>query len=100
MKFFLDPQNIIVMLAFAGGLASILAITLPFLQRDQRAVRLKAVSRRREELSQQQREQMAQDRARRRPQSQAHVNLTKALLGRFKLENLTSNLFVGNSSNS
>ena len=78
------------MLAFSGGLASILAITLPFLQRDQRAVRLKAVSRRREELSQQH-EQMAQDRARRRPQLQAHVNLTKALLGRFKLENLTSN---------
>ncbi len=90
MSFFLDPQNIIVMLAFAGGFASILAITLPFLQRDQRAARLKVVARRREELGQQQREQMAQERARRRPQSQAHVNLMKALLGKFKLENLTN----------
>ena len=67
LKFF-DPQTIIVILAFAGGFASILAITLPFLQRDQRAARLKVVARRREELSQQQREQMVEERARRRPQ--------------------------------
>ena len=89
LKFF-DPQTIIVILAFAGGFASILAITLPFLQRDQRAARLKVVARRREELSQQQRELMVEERARRRPQSQAHVNLTKALLSKFNLENLTS----------
>ena len=89
LKFF-DPQTIIVILAFAGGFTSILAITLPFLQRDQRAARLKVVARRREELSQQQRELMVEERARRRPQSQAHVNLTKALLSKFNLENLTS----------
>lgn len=89
LKFF-DPQTIIVILAFAGGFASILAITLPFLQRDQRAARLKVVAQRREELSQHQRELMVQERARRRPQSQAHVNLTKALLSKFNLQNLTS----------
>ncbi len=90
MSFFLDPQILIVMLAFAGSFASILAFTLPFLQRDQRAARLKVVAERREELSQQQREKMAQERTRRWPQSQAHVTLMKALLGRLKLENLTS----------
>jgi tight adherence protein C len=89
MTFFLDPQNLVLILAFAGSFAIILAITLPFLQRDQRAARLKIVTRRREELSQQQRERVAQERAPRR-QSQAHLNLMKALLGRLNLENLTS----------
>ena len=89
MAFFLNPQNLILTLAFAGSFAAILAITLPFLQRDQRAARLKIVTRRREELSQQQRERVAQESTRRR-RPQAHVNLMKALLGRLNLENLTS----------
>ncbi len=90
MLFLFEPQNLVLMLAFAGSFATVLAIALPFMQRDQRAARLKIVTRRREELSQQQREQEAQVRARRRPQTQVHVNLMKALLGRLKLENLTS----------
>jgi tight adherence protein C len=79
-------ENLIVMLAFVGGFASILAMIVPFLRRDPRAARLKAVAKRREELSAQQREQIAQQRARLRPQASAHM--MKALIERLQLQNM------------
>lgn len=79
-------ENIIVMLAFVGGFASVLAMIVPFMRRDPRAARLKTVAKRREELSAQQRDQIAQQRARLRPQANAH--LIKALIERLQLQNM------------
>jgi tight adherence protein C len=75
-----------VLLAFLGGFASILAIVVPFLRRDPRTARLKAVAKRREELSAQQREQIAQQRGRLRPK--ANVDFMKALIERMRLQNM------------
>jgi tight adherence protein C len=79
-------ENIIVMLAFVGGFASVLAMVVPFVRRDPRAARLKSVAKRREELSAQQREQISQQRARLRPQANAHM--IKALVDRLQLQNM------------
>jgi tight adherence protein C len=89
MSLLLDPQVMISLLAFAGGFASIIAIALPFMRRDQRASRLKAVAQRREELSQQQRQDLMRQRSPRR-QVTARASAMKKLLERFKLENLAA----------
>ena len=81
-------ENIIVMLAFVGGFASVLAMVVPFVRRDPRAARLKTVAKRREELSAQQREQISQQRARLRPQANAHM--IKALVDRLQLQNMVA----------
>ena len=78
-----DTETLIVFLAFVGGFASILTIALPFARRDPGAARLKAVAKRREELGQEQRQRLAQQRARRRPQ--AHVTLMRTVMERLKL---------------
>jgi len=81
-------ETLIILTAFVGGFASILAIVLPFLRRDPRAARLKSVAQRREELSQQQRDQIAQQRARLRPR--ANVDMMKAFIERLRLQNMVA----------
>ena len=81
-----DTETLILALTFIGAFASVLVISLPFLQRDRRAARLKVLTKRREELSRQQRDQLAEQRARRQPK--AHVNVMKGVLERFKLDNM------------
>ncbi len=88
MAFIPDTQTLILLLAFGGGFASVIALALPFLRRDMRASRLKAVSQRREELGRQQRDELAKQRSRRQPT--ARVTLMKKLLEKFRLENLTA----------
>ena len=89
MSIVTDPQIMITLLAFAAGFASIIAIAMPFLRRDHRASRLKAVSERREELSRQQREEIARQRSPRH-QFTARASAMKKLLERFKLQNLAA----------
>ena len=86
MRNLLELDTLIVIVTFVGALATLLAIGIPFLGRDQRGARLRAVARRREELSVEQRQRMAQQRARRKPQ--AHVTLMRNLLEKVRLENL------------
>lgn len=83
-----ETESIIILFAAVGGFATVLAVALPFLKRDERASRQKLIAQRREELSREQREQLAQQRARSRPQ--ARVTAMKRLLERFNLSNLTS----------
>lgn len=83
-----DTQTIILLLSAIGGFASILAVSLPFLKRDQRASRQKVIAQRREELSREQREQLAQQRARGRPGARATA--MKRLLEKFNLSKLTA----------
>jgi len=88
MYFAMDTQTIILLLAAIGAFASVFAVVLPFLKRDERASRQKAIVQRREELSREQREQLAQQRARTRPQARATA--MKQLLVRFNLSNFTA----------
>ena len=81
-----DTTTMIIILASLGGFASVLAVAMPFLRGDQRDQRVKMVAKRREELSAQQREQLAQKRASRRPQ--AHVTAMKRVLEKINLQNL------------
>lgn len=79
-----DPQNIILFLASAATFMTIIAVALPYMQHDQLSSRLKTVAKRREELSQQQRE-----RIQKRPVLRAaHLGAMKAILERLKLENI------------
>ena len=83
-----DPSIFIVILTFIAGFAAIVLAALPFLTRDHRAARMKMVAARRQELAQQQRDDLAKTRARMRPQ--AHVDMMKRLLARIKLTSLTA----------
>ncbi|MBB4287083.1 type II secretion system F family protein [Roseospira goensis] len=80
-------EMIISALAFIGAFATVLAMALPFLQRDHRAARLRSISRAREEYSRQQRTEIEQQRrARWRPKKS--VSLLQAVVDALKLERL------------
>ena len=79
-------ENMIIALASLGGFASVCVVLLPFMKRDPRASRLKQVAQRRQELSLQQREDIAQKSARQRPS--ARVNLMKKVMERFQLQKM------------
>ncbi len=79
-----DPQTIILILASAATFMTVIAMGMPYLQSDPLSSRLKSVAKRREELSQQQREKFQK-----RPLLKAsHVGAMKAVLERLKLQNL------------
>ncbi len=79
-----DPQIVILFLASAATFMTVMAIGLPYLQRDHLSSRLKVVAKRREELSQQQRAKVQK-----RPMlREAHVGAMKKVLEQLKLQNL------------
>ena len=88
MSAFLNLQTIITVLAAMGSFAAILAFTLPYLQTDVRAARLKAVAKRREELSEQQRSLHQQRSKSIRALRQQKVGFMKQVIDRLKLQNL------------
>ncbi|MDH5748946.1 MAG: type II secretion system F family protein [Rhodospirillales bacterium] len=83
----MDQQLIIIMIASVAAIASVLAVALPFLMRDNRSSRMNAVSKHRHSLGLAQREELTRADRRRGPSS---VSFMKALLEKLKLENLFS----------
>ncbi len=83
-----DPETLMVVLASLGAFAAIMVLALPFLSRDNRSSRMKSVSRHRQVMADTQRDELAKMSQIRKPS--AHVNIIKNLLGRFKLQNMTS----------
>ena len=79
-------QTLITLLAAVGSFGAILAFTLPYLQTDARAARLKAVAKRREELGEQQRSHF-QEKSTRMLRAQ-RVGFMKKVVERLKLQNL------------
>lgn len=79
-----NPQTIILFLATAATFMTVIGIGLPYLQRDQLSSRLKAVAKRREELSQQQRQKFHKKSMLR----DTHIGAMKVVLERLKLQNL------------
>lgn len=82
-----DPQNIILALSTLAAFMTVMALAAPFLKRDNLASRLEAVTKRREELSQQARASN-QPTQRVRRVAANRVNLMKAVLDRLKLDAL------------
>ena len=74
-----NPENIIIVLGSFGTFLTVIAFTLPFLQRDSLSPRLKAVAARREELRQQ---ATAHQAANRRPGRKEAIMAMSRVLGR------------------
>jgi tight adherence protein C len=81
-----DIATMIVLFASFGAFLSVLAIGMPFFRRDLLGDRLKVVARRRQELSERQRANLA--RRGTRFQARRHVGLMRAVLNRLKLQNM------------
>ncbi|MBH62244.1 MAG: type II secretion system protein [Alphaproteobacteria bacterium] len=77
-----NPENIIIVLGSFGTFLTVIAFTLPFLQRDSLSPRLKAVAARREELRQQ---ATAHQAANRRPGRKEAIMAMSRVLGRLNL---------------
>ncbi|MFQ5784595.1 MAG: type II secretion system F family protein [Alphaproteobacteria bacterium] len=85
MEAITNPQTVILFLASAATFITVIAIGLPYLERDPLSSRLKAVAKRREELSL----QLQQRSQKKRPMLRdAHVGAMKAVLERLKMQNL------------
>jgi tight adherence protein C len=79
-------EQIVTVLAFVGAFATVLALAMPFLQRDHRAARLRTISRAREDMSRQQAKQREARTARWR--TKKSINLLQVLVERLSLEKM------------
>ena len=83
-----DPQNIILFLSCLATFMAIMGLGLPYFQRDPLQSRLKAVAKRREELSMAQREKLQKDKRGVLAMSKSQVGLMEMILKRLNLQNL------------
>jgi len=81
----MDMTSVIILIASVAAFASVLAVGLPLMNRDQLASRLKAVAARRQELSARQRAGL---KSARRGEPKRGVGLMRAVLARLNLQNL------------
>jgi tight adherence protein C len=88
----LSLQTMIIVLAAMASFGAVVAFTLPYLQTDQRAARLKAVAKRREELSAEQRDRYQQKSA--RMLRSTRVSSMKRVSDALKLQNITDSKMV------
>ena len=84
----LDAQTVILFLASAATFLTVMAIGMPYLKRDAFSSRLKAVAKRREELSAQQRAKAQETGGKKKIISDSHVTTMKSILERLKMQNL------------
>ena len=83
-----ESESIIILLSAVVAFSSVMAFVLPFIKRNKGDARRREIAERRNELSREQREEMAHKRSRERPL--ARVNLMKQLLVRFNLSRLAA----------
>ena len=83
-----DPQNIILFLSCIATFMAIMGLGMPYFQRDPLQSRLKAVAKRREELSMAQRDKLLQAKRPVLAMSKSQVGLMEMILKRLNLENL------------
>lgn len=86
----IDPQTLLTLLSALAAFATVMAIALPFLSRDERGARLKAISQRREELSRQQRERLDRERGSPLREKKKSVAVMRGILEKVKLEDLAA----------
>ncbi|WP_404378698.1 type II secretion system F family protein [Caenispirillum salinarum] len=85
----IDMQAWITALTFVGAAATLLALLLPLLRRDERSRRLKALKQRREQLRQETQRQLERRKAEARGPKK-HVTLMRKVLDRLRLGHLVS----------
>ncbi len=83
-----DPQNIILFLSCIATFMAIMGLGMPYFQRDPLQSRLKAVAKRREELSIAQREKLQKAKRPVLAMSKSQVGVMEIILKRLNLENL------------
>lgn len=84
-----EPETLIIVMATVGAFVSIIAVAMPFLEKDTLGSRLKAVAARREELSRQQKARLQPPQhTLARLQPKKHVDLMRTVLDRLRLQNL------------
>lgn len=89
----IDPQFVLTVLSALAAFATVMAIALPLMRGNERNARLKAISQRREELSRQQHERLARDRAapmRKAGRNKQRVDRMRAILERVNLQELAA----------
>ena len=91
-----DPQNIILFLACIATFMAIMGLGLPYFQRDPLQSRLKAVAKRREELSMAQREKLQKAKRPGLTMSKSQVGVMELILKRLNLQNLVGSQEIRN----
>ena len=86
MSTLFESETIILLLSAIVAFASVMAFVLPFIKRNKGDARRRQIAVRRNELSREQREELARKRSRERPL--ARVNLMKELLDTLLIETL------------
>lgn len=90
MSRFIDPQLLLTLLSAVAAFATVLAIALPFLHRDERGARLKAISQRRAELSRQQSERIGAQRGSPLRGKKKSVVLMRGILEKVNLQDMAA----------
>ncbi len=91
-----DPQNIILFLSCIATFMAIMGLGMPYFQRDPLQSRLKAVAKRREELSMAQREKLQKAKRPVLAMSKSQVGLMEMILKRLNLHNLIGSQEIRN----
>ncbi len=92
MEVLLNPQTILTVVFAIAAFGSVIAIALPYLQTDDRAARLKSVAKRREELSEAQKQRYQQQSTRMMRATQ--VSFMKRVIEGLRLQNLMDSKVV------
>ncbi|MFA7431679.1 MAG: type II secretion system F family protein [Rhodospirillaceae bacterium] len=90
MERLIDPQVLLTLLSAIAAAATVIALALPFLRRDERGARLKAISQRREELSRQQIERIDRERGSPLREKKKSVALMRGILEKVNLQDLAA----------
>lgn len=78
-RFGLDLPTLVALLTGIAAFATVVSLALPFLRRNEREARLKAIAKRREELSQQQKDRITQERTPQRGNRKKTALMTQIL---------------------
>lgn len=84
----MDSQTLLLGFSALAAIATVIGLTLPFLQKDTQKARLKAIARRRDELSRQARQQAIKERGGSR--SKKHLDLMQKILQKIRLDDLVA----------
>lgn len=84
----MESQTLLIGFAAFAAFASVIGLAIPFLQKDTQKARLKAIAKRRDELSRQARQQAIQERGGQR--TKRHVDVMQKILQKIRLQDIVA----------
>lgn len=90
MGWLIEPRLLLTLLSAIAAFATVMALALPLLRRDEKGARLKAIAQRREELSRQQLERINSERGAPLREKKKSVAVMRTLLEKVKLQDLAA----------